>query len=96
MKLNKTKEAEQDLIDIYVYGFIEFGEAQREKYFASLENAFSLIQENPKIGWKRHEFQSDIRSYLHNKHLIFYTVEEEILIVRGLHYQMDVQQHLDQ
>ena len=39
-----TRQAEEDLIQIYLYGEETFGHLQAEKYFNSLEKAFARIE----------------------------------------------------
>ncbi len=43
MRYKLTPEAENDLTEIYVHGFINFGETQAEKYFAELEDCFAVL-----------------------------------------------------
>ena len=49
MPYKLTPDAENDLIEIYGYGFRTFGETQAEKYFSDLENCFQLLGETPLI-----------------------------------------------
>ncbi len=47
MKYVLTRQAEEDLIQIYLYGQKTFGPLQAEKYHNSLEQAFERIAKNP-------------------------------------------------
>ncbi len=47
MTYQLTKEAEEDLIRIYRYGYKMFGETQADKYFASFFDSFDRIATNP-------------------------------------------------
>lgn len=97
MDIRKTKEAERDLIEIYLYGYTNFGEDQAESYFSSLEAAFGIIQDNPNIGYERTEFSPPVRSYIHKQHVIIYAVETDtILIVRILGKMMDIPRHVSE
>jgi toxin ParE1/3/4 len=49
MTYKLTPEAENDLIDIYVYGFQHFGERQAETYFGELEGCFEVLSKEPLI-----------------------------------------------
>jgi len=90
-----TPRAENDLIEIYVYGFQKFGEPQAEKYFSDLENCFQLLSETPLISRQREEFTPPVRIHHHSRHLVVYvTQDDQILIVRILHDSMDIQKHL--
>jgi toxin ParE1/3/4 len=49
MKFVLTRQAEEDLIEIYLYGLNEFGPIQAKKYHNSLKKAFERIAENHKM-----------------------------------------------
>ncbi len=49
-KVHKQYLAEEDLIDIWVYTFKNWGEDKADSYLDELENAFNLISENPFVG----------------------------------------------
>lgn len=49
MKYTLTRQAEEDLIQIYLYGLKVFGPLQAEKYHGSLEKTFYRIAENPEM-----------------------------------------------
>ena len=63
-----SNEAKDDLIHIYRYGVIRFGEAQAEKYFSELYDQFESIAFHPdhyqalehiKPGYRRCPYKSD-------------------------------------
>jgi toxin ParE1/3/4 len=43
LKIHKQVLAEQDIIDIWLYSFENWGQAQADKYLDELDSAFSLI-----------------------------------------------------
>ena len=91
-----THKASDDLTDIYLYGFINFGEPQAEHYFTNLEKCFQLLSETPLMCRGRTEFSPLVRIHHHKHHLIIYTIQpEHILIVRILHDTVDIQRHLN-
>lgn len=95
MPYKLTPEAENDLIEIYVYGFQKFGEMQAEKYFSELEGCFQILSEKPLISRERTEFTPSVRIHHHGRHLVIYIIQNnQVLIVRVLHDSMDLQQHL--
>ena len=64
-----SNEAKNDLIRIYRYGAIKFGESQAERYFAALYEQFESIAFNPehyqildhiKPGYRRCPYKRDI------------------------------------
>lgn len=95
MPYKLTPEADKDLIEIYLYGFQNFGEAQAEKYFSDLEDCFQLLSEAPFICRERAEFTTPVRIHPHGRHLVVYAIrDDEVLIARVLHASRDVQQRL--
>jgi toxin ParE1/3/4 len=91
MQIKKTILADEDLIDIYLYGCQNFGETKAEKYHAELHQAFVFLADNPFVSNERYEFDPPVRIHPHGKHLIVYTVEDSfILVIRVLHQRMDL------
>ncbi len=90
-----TPEADNDLIGIYEYGFLNFGETQAEKYFSELESCFQFLNETPFICRERTEFIPPVRIKHHSRHLVVYLIQgDRVLIVRILHDSMDTLRHL--
>jgi len=50
MRINIQSKAEQDLIDIWLYTFSEWGESQADKYLDEIDEGLNLINGNPEIG----------------------------------------------
>jgi toxin ParE1/3/4 len=46
-KYKLSKEAREDLIQIFRHGVVRFGQIQAEKYYDSLFEMFHFIAENP-------------------------------------------------
>ena len=90
-----SKEAEGDLIAIYRYGFINYGEIKADLYMESLKEKCQFLADTPYLYPARDEFKPSVRIHHHKKHLIIYIIETDcILIVRVLHERMNTQQHL--
>ena len=95
MQVKKTARADEDLIDIYIYGSQNFGQSKAENYFAEITQTFLFLAENPLASNERQEFTPPVRIHPYGKHLIVYTIEDDfILIVRVLHQRMDIKKHL--
>lgn len=95
MEIKRTVEASDDLIDIYLYTFHEYGKSQAEKYIGELEVAIDFIGESPKLYRERLEFSPPVRICPQGQHIILYTVQSDyLLIVRVLHSKMEVEEHL--
>ena len=87
----KQTQAKQDLIDIWLYTFEQWGEAQADTYLDDLEAALLLLAEQPLICRERTEFIPSVRIHHHARHLIVYlVVDDGINIVRALHENMDI------
>ena len=95
MRYKLTPEAENDLTEIYVHGFLYFGETQAEKYFSELEDCFEVLGNTPLICRERTEFRPPVRMHHHGRHLVIYVIQEDrILIIRVLYDGMDVKRRL--
>ena len=44
MNYKLSKEADNDLINLYLHGFKSFGEAQAEQYYFELEDCIKLLR----------------------------------------------------
>ena len=47
LNIYKLAQAKQDLIDVWLYTFNEWGEIQADKYLDGLENSLRLLAEQP-------------------------------------------------
>ena len=95
MAYKLTKNADSDLLELYIYGYQQFGEKQAELYFSELENCFQLLNEAPLICRERTEFKPHVRIHNHGAHIIIYVIKtDHILITRILQNNMDIQRHL--
>jgi toxin ParE1/3/4 len=95
MKLKTTRQADADIIDIYVRGAGEFGAAQAERYHEGLLATFQLLLENPRLARLYSAFDPPVRMYPYNAHLIVYRDEDDaVVIVRVLHGRQQWEQHL--
>ena len=95
MRVERTRQADDDLIDIYLYGYDRFGPAQAENYYADLIETFQVLADTPFMCPERPEFVPPVRIHHHGRHLIVYTVEtDHILIVRVLHDRVDLPRHI--
>ena len=92
----KQVSAEQDLIEIWLYTFSEWGAKQADKYIDDLAGAFNLLAAQPHQCRERGEFSPPVRIHHHGHHLIVYlAVADGVNIVRVLHESMDVDSRLE-
>ena len=88
-----TEQADADLLNIYIYTYNTWNEAQAIEYTDGLKAAVNKLAENPnRIGTiDRSAVRSGYRSYRYQSHLVFYRVSGQFVeVVRILHKRMDV------
>ena len=86
MNFKTTRQADGDIIDIYVHGVAEFGVDQAERYHEGMVSVFELLAENPHLARERREFDPPVRLHPYQAHMIAYVVRDDgILIIRVLH-----------
>jgi toxin ParE1/3/4 len=90
-----SKQAAQDLEDVFDYTAHEFGLAQAVQYLNELEGVFLQMIDNPGLGKTRDEIKSGLRSFPKSSHIIFYRIlKGHIRIVRVLHGSRDIPKFL--
>lgn len=86
-----SRDADEDLQDIFNHTREAWGEAQAATYTHELFALFDLIANTPAIGRVRGELGEDIRSFPHGRHVVFFTAwHGEIAILRVLHGSRDI------
>ncbi|MCF6236839.1 MAG: type II toxin-antitoxin system RelE/ParE family toxin [Gammaproteobacteria bacterium] len=72
------------------------GKDQSQKYLSELRQTIKLLSETPAIGKQRHEVGTDVSSFPHASHVIYYTLHEQQVVVFGvLHKSMIPLTHLE-
>jgi toxin ParE1/3/4 len=95
MAYRTTRQADHDIINIYLRGCQEFGRLQAERYHQGLTAMFELIADNPRIARERPEFRPPVRLHSYQANLIVYRLDDaDVLIVRVLHGRQDWERHL--
>lgn len=90
MNFKLSKQASQDVEEIYLYGFINFGESQADEYSFKMHNCIDLICSNPEIGRLDTRANPAIRRFDFQSHVIFYDIEDEVIfVIRILHRSVD-------
>ena len=90
-----TKAAEDDLLDMFIYGFEAFGRRQAEEYRCGMIRCFDLLAENPRLGRGVEQFAAGARRHEHAQHVIFYDEQSYgvriigIVHVRSIHRLLD-------
>lgn len=96
MEIFRSKDADQDLREIYIFTRRTRGERQAERYFARLNGCLEFVAEQPLSTQLRTEFTPHVRILPCGSHLLVYTVLEDrmVFVIRILHSRMDVGSHL--
>ena len=85
----------QDLEEIDLYTYREFGTRQTDKYIKSLFTAFQDLANQPTLGKKADYIRPKLIAYRIGSHIVFYkTSPKGIIIIRVLHKAMDLSRHL--
>lgn len=81
-----TQRADDDLVDLFVFGLDHFGEAQARRYQTGLERCFSLLAGNPGLGRRADRVSQGLRRHEYETHVIFYVeTRDGVLIVAVIH-----------
>jgi len=95
-KYRISKQAIDDLNDIWAYTFHKWSKEQADRYYALIIGEIEFITDNYLVGKSAEQTRKNYRVTKIKSHLIFYRkVENEIVeIVRILHQRMDVKNRL--
>lgn len=96
-KYRISKQAIDDLNDIWVYTFHKWSKEQADRYYDLIISEIAFLADNYIIGKSVEQTRKNYRITKIKSHLIFYRkVENEIVeIVRILHQRMDVKKRLE-
>jgi toxin ParE1/3/4 len=81
-----TPLARSQLLAIHRYTEADFGRAQADKYHAGFHRVFGLIAKAPKMGRRAEDFKPGYRRHLYQAHRIFYTVEDDSVVIRAIYH----------
>lgn len=85
-----SREATEDLQDIFVYGQETWGETHASAYIRELFTVFAHLGQHPNVGRLRPELGDNLKSFPHGSHVVFFmNWREEVAIVRVLHGSRD-------
>jgi len=84
--------AEEDLIDIYTRGAVEFGLDGAARYYRRLIEAFQFLDENPLAAPVRPELRHGARVHPVGVHIVIYQITaDDVFILRVRHGREDWQ-----
>ena len=99
MKYKLSKEALNDLENIWLFSFENWSDKQADRYFNLVIDEIQYLTENPESGKdyshiRKGYFRAKVKS-----HFIFYKInlqENQLEIIRILHQQMDIESRLNE
>jgi toxin ParE1/3/4 len=91
LRVEISRESENDLEKIFDYTLGMHGIDQAYKYVASFDEVLENLAIHPLIGRERNEIHQGLRSIIKDFHVIFYRImDDRIRIVRILHTAQDL------
>ena len=79
-----SDRADEELFDILLYSVEQFGLHQATTYRSGLENCFSLLADNPRLGRLAEQIGKGVRRHEHGSHVILYEEADEGVTILGL------------
>lgn len=88
-------KAEVDLAAIYHYSCKNFGTQKADTYIQNIFAACERICVAQSPGRERNDIRQGVRVVPANAHRIFFEIhEQEVIVIRVLHQQMDIALHM--
>ncbi len=72
-----TRQAREDLLDIWRYVAAHASDGVADRVFDSIERTCALLKDHPRVGRARPEIHSDARSLVIERWLALYRVTED-------------------
>lgn len=97
MKYYLSKEAQEDLENIWLYTLEHWSVEQADRYLNIIMDEIEHVSANPSIGKDYGRLRKGYYRVLIKSHIIFYRnkkSESAIEIIRILHQKMDIESHL--
>ena len=94
-KIQVRQTADDDLLDIFIYGCEKFGVDAAEAYILRLEAGFQHLLQHPQLGRSIGQTIEGIRALSVVSHIICYSATDTTVdIIRILHKSMLAERHL--
>lgn len=86
----QSPEAEQDLLEIWLY-VADDNEEAADKLLNEIDEASKMLARNPKAGRERPEIAPGLRSFSVGRYILFYRqMDDGVEVVRALHGSRDI------
>ena len=89
MQYRLSDLAEQDLQDTWLYVAADASVETADRLIDAIVQRFELLTDQPHMGRLRPEFGPNVRSFPVESHVIYYRVDDAVLIARVLHGRRD-------
>ena len=93
-KFTLTPDAEDDLNDIWLYTYKEWGEKQADTYLDKLGATFQNISDGEVISKSHHSINPDLETVHCEHHFIFFLKWEAPVVIAIFHERMDLMNRL--
>ena len=93
-KYKLTTEAKEDLIRIYHYGVLRFGEKQADKYYESFFKYFEIIAERPYSFESVNSIKTAYRRCVCGSDSIFFKINEDTVDIMAIVGKQDLEKIL--
>jgi toxin ParE1/3/4 len=91
LRLKKSEQAKEDLIDLWLYGLEHYGESNADLYFDELETKINSLLEYPEKYRLQEYYSPPVRICPHRSHFFIYTMENDgVFIVRVINQEMNI------
>jgi toxin ParE1/3/4 len=88
--IQRTTQAEEDLIDIWIY-IAQDNPGAADRVLDDIDERFHALADNPLMGRLRPDIAPELRYFTVGKYLILYrTVQDGVQIVRVIHGARDL------
>lgn len=86
-----SKQAEKDILNLFLTGAREFGTRQAVAYHQRLEEAFEFLARHPEAAPERSEISPPVRLFPVKAHLVVYRIHrgDDLFIIRVCHRRQD-------
>ncbi len=93
-KLKLSKNADQDLQNLYIEGFQQWGETQADKYFQEIIEHFDLLSASPLLFASVDHIRNGYRRSICGSHSIYYRIQNDTVEVMGILKRQNPVDHL--
>lgn len=90
LEINKQNNAEDDLINIWLYSLEQWDESTADRYLDLLNRAIEKLRLHPRSGMDCSEIREGYRRLIVQQHRVYYYLTpKSIEIIRVLHQRTD-------